>query len=90
MEDPYAGGYGGGEADAAVAAVMGMMGAFWLIALALLVFSIFLQWKIFSKAGYSGALSLLFLVPLGGFILTIWFAFADWPVLKKARGEQVP
>lgn len=80
----------GGESDAAVAAIMGMMGFFWLFALAMLVFTIFLYWKIFSKAGYSGALSLLMLIPLAGFILTIWFAFADWPVLKRARGETVP
>jgi len=58
-----------------------------LVGLAILVFSIFVQWKILSKAGYSGALALLNLIPvLGALIMTIvwiWFAFADWPNLKK-------
>jgi hypothetical protein len=43
---------------------------------------IFCYWKIFSKAGYSGALSLLMIVPLVNLIVFIWFAFAQWPVLK--------
>lgn len=53
-----------------------------LIGLAVFVFMIFCYWKIFSKAGYSGALSLLMIVPLVNLILFIWFAFAQWPVLK--------
>lgn len=74
-------------------AIMNMFGPFFmvivLIGLAIAVFSIFCWWKIFSKAGYSGALSLVFLagiIPfIGPFIclgLFIWFAFADWPVRK--------
>ena len=74
--------------------------AFAVIGLALFIFGIFIQWKIFSKAGYSGALALtqlLLIIPLINFIgifvvagIWIWFAFADWPVLKKARGEAAP
>lgn len=62
-----------------------------IIGLVFFIFYIFLWWKIFSKAGHPGALSLLnlaiiipfigWLVPL---ILTIWFAFSEWPALKKA------
>ena len=45
---------------------------------------IFCYWRIFSKAGYPGVLSLLMLVPLANFILFIWFAFdyfmaVPWP-----------
>ena len=65
------------------------MAAFAIIGLLIFAFFIFIWWKIFSKAGYSGALSLLFLagvIPLIGWIvplvLMIWFAFADWPVRK--------
>lgn len=60
-----------------------------IIGLAVVVFSIFCWWKIFSKAGFSGALSLVFLagiIPIIGpiicLVLFIWFAFADWPVRK--------
>ncbi|MBI3437714.1 MAG: hypothetical protein HY054_03505, partial [Proteobacteria bacterium] len=52
-------------------------------------FFIFCYWKIFSKAGYSGALSLLLLVPLANVVLIIWFAFAQWPVLKGQQAGDV-
>ncbi|HVY86596.1 MAG TPA: hypothetical protein VG943_15790 [Caulobacterales bacterium] len=76
-----------GDEQAAMAMVAGMIGPIILIALIALVVTIFVQWKIFSKAGYSGALSLLNLIPIIGplimMIVWIWFAFADWPNLKK-------
>lgn len=41
-------------------------------------------WKIFSKAGFSGWLSLLMLVPLAN-LITLWLvAFMDWPALRDA------
>lgn len=35
--------------------------------------------KIFSKAGYSGWLCLLWLIPIVNIILFFWFAFSKWP-----------
>ena len=78
--------------------IMAMLGPYFavvaIIGLVIFVFFIFCWWKIFSKAGYSGALSLVFLagiVPLiGPFIclgMFIWFAFAQWPVLKGGGGQ---
>jgi len=75
------------------AAMMAAMGPFFaviaIIGLAMFAFYIFLWWKIFSKAGFSGALSLInlaVLIPLIGWIapliLLIWFAFARWPALN--------
>jgi hypothetical protein len=49
---------------------------------------IFPYWKIFSKAGYSGALSLLMLIPLVNVIMLFFLAFADWPALKNAQKPQ--
>lgn len=80
--------YGGDPSN-----MMAMMGPYFavimIVGLAIAVFSIFCWWKIFSKAGYNGALSLVFLagiIPLIGplicLILFIWFAFADWPATK--------
>ena len=40
-------------------------------------------WKICSKAGFPGALSLLMLVPIANIILLFYIAFSEWPVLKK-------
>jgi hypothetical protein len=79
---------------------MTMMGPYFLVfavvGIAIFAFSIFVQWRIFSKAGYSGALSLLnllLIIPIinliGIFIvcgLWIWFAFAEWPVQREAKG----
>jgi hypothetical protein len=51
-----------------------IFGIVWLVAWA----------QIFSKAGYSGWLSLLFLVPIVNIILFLWFAFSTWPVGTRA------
>jgi hypothetical protein len=85
--------YGDASGDpAAMIQAMGpMFGVIAIVGLLIAVFSIFCWWKIFSKAGFNGALSLVFLagiIPLiGPFIclgLFIWFSFAEWPVSKRA------
>ena len=40
-------------------------------------------WKICSRAGFPGALSLLMLVPVGNIILPFYIAFARWPALPE-------
>ena len=40
-------------------------------------------WKIVSKAGYSGALSLLTLIPFVNIIMLWVFAFSKWPNSKE-------
>lgn len=42
-------------------------------------------WKICTKAGFSGALSLLMLVPIANIILPFYLAFSDWPALKNKQ-----
>jgi uncharacterized membrane protein YhaH (DUF805 family) len=68
------------------AAIAGMMGFFLLFGLAVLAFFIFLYWRIFTKAGLSGPLSLLVLVPgVGPIIVVCILAFADWKVVPIAQ-----
>jgi hypothetical protein len=77
-------------------AMMATMGPFLFVMLAIFVFMIYLQWRIFSKAGYPGAIALVWLtlfIPILNIIgclavlgIWIWFAFAEWPVQKQARG----
>jgi hypothetical protein len=44
---------------------------------------------IFRRAGYSGWLSLLFLVPLVNIGTFYWFAFfATWPIREKLKEAQ--
>ncbi len=83
----------GGDPTAMLQAMGPMLGVVLLIGLVIAVFSIFCWWKIFSKAGFNGALSLVFLagiIPLiGPFIclgLFVWFAFSNWPALNRAQG----
>jgi hypothetical protein len=40
-------------------------------------------WKITSKAGFPGALSLLLLVPLANIVFIYYLAFASWPSLRN-------
>ena len=38
---------------------------------------------IFRKAGYSGFLSALMLLPVVNLIVLFWFAFSAWPALRS-------
>jgi hypothetical protein len=52
-----------------------------LVILALVAFSIWVYWRIFAKAGYNGALSLLNFIPgVGPLICMIILAFGRWPI----------
>jgi len=46
-------------------------------------------WRIVSKAGYNGWLSLLMLVPLVNIVMLFVFAFSEWPIEHRAHGEQM-
>ncbi len=57
------------------------------LAIVLIGFFVFLWWRIWSKAGYSGAWSLLILIPFVGIFAflgsLIFLAFSEWPVSKN-------
>lgn len=56
-----------------------------LILLAFVAFALFPFWRILNKAGYSGAWSILTLVP-GVNLIVLWvFALVEWPVERKSR-----
>jgi hypothetical protein len=55
-----------------------------IIMLGIVAFLIFVLWRIFAKAGYSGALSFLVLIPgVGSLIAILILAFGDWPALRE-------
>lgn len=56
-----------------------------LLILLIVVFTISLFWKIFSKAGFSGWLALGMIVPLLNFALLVYLAWAEWPVQRELR-----
>src|SRR6266581_9246308 len=67
-----------------------------IIMIAVVAFGIFVWWRIFSKAGYSGALSLLMFVPIANLVMLLILAFAEWPIqaelnqLRMMRSQQYP
>ena len=68
-----------------------------VIILGVLAFTIWAYWRMFEKAGFSGALSLLNLVPgFGPLICLIVLAFGRWPIedelsaLRAANASRVP
>lgn len=56
---------------------------YWLILIIYVAIIVVPFWRIFKKAGYTGALSLLALIPLVNIILLWVFAFSKWPVEKQ-------
>ena len=54
-----------------------------IISLALIVFAVIIYWKIFSKAGYSGAMGLLMFVPIANIVAICILAFGNWPIHQE-------
>src|ERR1700730_1908031 len=54
-----------------------------VVGLIAFIFAIVIYWRIFSKAGYSGARSLLLLIPVVNLIILIFFAFGEWPIRRE-------
>ena len=67
--------------DAALAGLMAFGCMFWVILLlAAIAFPIFCFWRIFTKAGYNGAMSLIWLIPaVGPIVVVSILAFSTWP-----------
>lgn len=59
---------------------MGPLGVVLLLGLAGAAF-----WKVFSKAGYHGAMGLLMLVPFVNLLTFVYFVFAEWPIQRQWR-----
>ena len=52
---------------------------------ALVVIALIPYWRIFGKAGFAPALSLLMIVPLVNIIMLYFLAFAEWPSLRQTQ-----
>lgn len=89
-------GSGSGYNSGTAALAGGFLIVYLLIMLAIVVFSIIIYWKIFSKAGYSGAMGLLMLVPIANLVVLCILAFGEWPIYRElnalraqvGRGQQ--
>jgi|GEM_PF-596971 len=63
----------------------GVLGVLLVVYAAILVVGIIAAVKVLTKAGYSGWWVLILFVPLLNFVMTLVFAFSEWPVLRELR-----
>lgn len=81
----------GGE-GALAAMGIGMAVFFFFVMAFFLVLTIVIYWRIFSKAGWSGAMGLLMLIPVANLVALLYLAFATWPIQRELealkRGRQ--
>lgn len=61
-----------------------------IIAAVMMVIGLIPYWKIFSKAGFSGWMSILMLVPLLNLVVLYVVAFSNWNVQANPYQQQVP
>lgn len=72
------------EVEKMFAFIPGLPGHFEMLILIIMVALVIVPfWRIFSKAGFPGALSVLMLVPFVNLIMIFFLAFADWPALRQ-------
>lgn len=88
--NPYGYGYGADEGQ-----ILGALGAYFAcIAFFVVLIAVLYLWlfyRIFKRAGYSGWMTLLNLIPYVGSIIVIFIlAFGDWPALKKVAAPSYP
>ena len=80
----------GTDSSAGIGAAIGtILVIYFLIILAVVIFNLVCNWIIFSKAGYSGARSLLLLIPIVGFIIYLMFVFSKWPVQQELEQRRM-
>jgi hypothetical protein len=65
--------------------MMALGPVFLLTMLVLFLIPIVVAWRITVKAGYTGVLSLLLLIPVVNIVMLLIFAFSEWPIQAKLR-----
>jgi heme/copper-type cytochrome/quinol oxidase subunit 2 len=70
-----------------IAAILFMV----VICFAIAAFVIYCYWRIFTKAGMNGAMSLIMLIPgVGAIIMICILAFGDWKVVPISQAAPLP
>ena len=66
---------------------LGAVGILFILGFSLLmiILAVVIWWKIFAKAGYSGAMGLLMFIPLVNLIMLLILAFGEWPVQRELQ-----
>jgi len=90
--------YNNGTSTVNTGALTGIILSSVIFSLVAIIFAVVIYWRIFSKAGYSGALGILMLIPIVNIVMLCILAFGQWPIYKElnylrqqaARGQQYP
>jgi hypothetical protein len=61
-----------------------------LLVCVFLALYVFVLWRLVSKTGHPGGLSLLLLVPLVNLAFVIYLAFSEWPIQRELRRLKMP
>ncbi len=62
---------------------MSGFGPLWMLLISAIV--VLPVWRICTKAGYSGWLSLLVLIPVANLVFVYFLGFSEWPSLRGDR-----
>ena len=76
---PYNNGTGTVNSGALAAIILSSV----IFSLVAIIFAVVIYWRIFSKAGYSGALGILMLIPIVNIVMLCILAFGQWPIYKE-------
>lgn len=57
----------------------------WFVLMVVMV--ILPMWKVTTKTGFPGALSLLILIPVANIVFLYVLAFAEWPALRALKDQ---
>ncbi len=71
------------QAQALSASLATLGTVIWIIGLLSIVLAVVIWWRIFSKAGFNGALSLLLFIPVANLIMLCILAFGEWPIYQE-------
>ncbi|NTW28988.1 MAG: DUF805 domain-containing protein [Coriobacteriia bacterium] len=78
------------DLDALASSLSVFFGCFAIIGLIMFALYVWVFWRILSKAGFSGWLSLLNFVPFGMLALMLVLAFAKWPSQSAPQAAYYP
>ncbi len=90
--------YNNGTGTVNTGALTGIILSSVIFSLIAIIFAVVIYWRIFSKAGYSGALGILMLIPIVNIVMLCILAFGQWPIYKElnylrqqvAQGQRYP
>ena len=90
--------YNNGTGTVDTGALTGIILSSVIFGMLVIIIAVVIYWRIFSKAGYNGAMGILMLVPIANIIVLCILAFGEWPIYKELKylrqqatqGQQYP